>query len=88
MAFNEQIYDEQRDNPEGRSVDDTGLWTLQHSVQHPSHWQANRTAADSTATCECGHPKYAHNDDGRCRARRHRCTCRTFVAQQFAQRSA
>lgn len=51
-------------------------------ARHPSHWQANRTAPDAGAECgTCFHPKYQHNDDGRCRAGRHRCRCRAFVAR-------
>jgi hypothetical protein len=44
----------------------------------PSHAQANRWADDADVGCECGHPKFQHNDDGRCRAQRGRCKCRSI----------
>lgn len=46
-----------------------------------SHQQANRWADDAGDSCECGHAKASHNDDGRCRAQRGRCKCREFVSQ-------
>lgn len=45
----------------------------------PSHAQANRWALDAGDSCECGHAKASHDDSGRCRAQRGRCTCRAFV---------
>jgi hypothetical protein len=44
----------------------------------PSHAQQNRWVDDAGDSCDCGHAKASHNDDGRCRARRGRCTCRAF----------
>lgn len=45
----------------------------------PSHQQANRWADDAGDSCDCGHAKASHNDDGRCRAQRGRCKCRCFA---------
>ncbi len=79
MLTMEQLEAMERARLAGRTASE---FVAQINSRRPSQWQINTTAVDCLTACECGHPKYQHNDDGRCRARRHRCSCRTFVAQR------
>lgn len=67
MSFNEQMWDDERDNPEARSASDEGLMALIHAP----------IAARPVDVCTCGYTRHEHTPEFRARSIR-RGACATF----------
>lgn len=76
MAFNEQMWDDERDNPAGRSVTDEGLMALTYTPA-PSR-DRNRDV------CVCGYTRHEHSPAFRARSTR-RGACESFTESRGSE---